>query len=73
MRKFLTCTRMRMKLAGMNFMDRLKEERGETNFVAIIVIIVIILFIAAIFKDKLQEVVEKVFSKLSDFIDTNTK
>jgi len=59
---------MRLKLAGMNFMERLKEERGETNFVAIIVIIVIILFIAAIFKDKLKEAVERVFTNLMEFI-----
>ncbi len=70
MRKFLTCTRMRMKLAGMNLMERLKEERGDTNFVSIILIIVIVIAIAAIFRDQLTALVEKVFSKLTNFIDT---
>jgi len=59
---------MRMKLAGRNFMDRLKEERGDTNFVAIIVIIVIIMAIAVIFKDQLQTAVQSVFTNLTDFI-----
>ncbi|MBP3476021.1 MAG: hypothetical protein J6K48_06850 [Lachnospiraceae bacterium] len=68
MRNFLTVTKMRMSLAMRNFVDSFKEERGDTNFVAIIVIIVIIMAIAVIFQDKLTEAVNRVFDNLMNFI-----
>lgn len=61
---------IRAKLWTADRMERfLKEERGDTNFVAIIVIIVIILAIAGIFRSKLQEAVEAVFEQLLAFVN----
>ena len=51
--------------------EELKEEKGASDIVAIIVIIAIILVIAVIFRDSLKKVVEAVFTNLSDFVDNN--
>lgn len=48
-----------------------KEENGDTNFVAIIVIIVILIAIAAVFHEQLQEAIEEVFKSLTGFIKAN--
>ena len=64
----LLCAMRRMKAyAG----SLVKDERGDTNFVAIIIIIVILLAIAAIFKDKLTAAVNAVFEKLTNFINSD--
>lgn len=69
MKKVLIGTMMRSKLWALDRMRSFKEsERGDTNFVAIIVIIVIILAIAVIFRDRLQQAVEAVFGQLDTFI-----
>ncbi|MBD5450237.1 MAG: hypothetical protein HDR28_08825 [Lachnospiraceae bacterium] len=77
MRKYLSEkmleAEVKMMLAGIRMKNRVKElvrdERGDTNFVAIIVIIVIILLIAGIFRDKLKDAVVKVMDNLNNFID----
>lgn len=62
----LLCAVRRMKAyAG----SLVKDERGDTNFVAIIIIIVILLAIAGIFHKQLKEAVEAVFSNLTSFIN----
>lgn len=45
----------------------LKEERGVSEIVAIVVVIVIILAIAVIFRETLVQVVTDVMNKLTDF------
>lgn len=45
----------------------LSEERGDTNFVSIMIIIVIVLAVAAIFRDQLISVVNNVMDQLIDF------
>lgn len=65
----LDCALIRAKFRAADRMEQfLKEERGDTNFVAIIVIIVIILAVAAIFRTQLIAAVNQVFSNLTDFI-----
>ena len=44
------------------------EEKGVSDMVAIILLIVIIIAVAAIFREKLEEAVNQVFSKLTEFI-----
>lgn len=62
----LLCAMRRMKAyAG----SLVKDERGDTNFVAIIIIIVILLAIAGIFHEQLSDAVKKVFENLTGFID----
>lgn len=46
----------------------MRDEEGDSNMVAVIVLIVIVLAVAAIFRTKLIEVVNSVFGKLTDFI-----
>lgn len=48
-----------------------KEENGDTNFVAIIVIIVILIAIAAVFHDELEKAIRDVFKNLTDFVGAN--
>lgn len=46
----------------------LKDEEGDSNMVAVIVLIVIILAVAAIFREQLLNAVNAVFGNLMDFI-----
>ncbi len=46
----------------------MRDEEGDSNMVAVIVLIVIVLAVAALFRTKLIEVVNSVFGKLTDFI-----
>lgn len=68
MMKLLITAKMRTLIAMRKFADDLLEERGDTNFVAIIVIIVIIVGIAGLFKTSLETAVGEVFDKLMGFI-----
>lgn len=49
----------------------LKSERGDSNFVSIIVIIVIILAVAVIFREGITNAVSSVMEKLTNFINQN--
>lgn len=70
MREFLDGKLIGLQLRARRFLAQFaKEERGDTNFVAIIVIIVILMAIAAIFKDQLEKMIDKVFLNLGNFID----
>lgn len=62
----LLCAMRRMKAYAGNLV---KDERGDTNFVAIIIIIVILLAIAGIFHDQLTKAVNAVFNNLTSFIN----
>lgn len=69
MRDFLDGKLIGMQLRARRFVSQLlEEERGDTNFVAII-IIVILIAIAGIFKDQLEKAIKKVFDSLTNFID----
>lgn len=46
-----------------------KEENGDTNFVAIIIIIVILIAIAGIFHQQLSDAIKAVFGNLTSFIN----
>lgn len=46
----------------------LKNEEGDSNMVAVIVLIVIILAVAAIFREQLLAAVNAVFGNLMEFI-----
>lgn len=53
-----------------NFTENfVKDEEGDTNMVSMIVLIVIVIAVAAVFKDKLKDVVETTFGKLTTFIN----
>ena len=70
MRDFLDGKLIGMQLRARRFVSQLlEEERGDTNFVAIIIIIVILIAIAGIFKDQLEKAIKKVFVSLTNFID----
>lgn len=67
-RGMLLVAKERMKEQALKLV---KEENGDTNFVAIIVIIVILIAIAAVFHKELQKVIELVFGSLESFINDN--
>lgn len=50
----------------------LTEERGDTNFVAMIVIIGIILVVAVVFRERLKEAVNAVFDNVDSWTGSNT-
>lgn len=56
----------------MKLMKKLNSKmrlRGETNFVAIIVLIVIIIALGVVFRTQIEAAVKAVFKNLTDFIN----
>lgn len=71
LKNFIEDKMIRGKIRLNNFVnDFLSEERGDTNFVSIIIVIVIILAVAAIFRNALIQAVTTVTDKLLDFINS---
>ncbi len=55
-----------------SFVNRLfHEEKGAADIVAILVIIVIVLAVAAIFREQLIGLVQKVFGKATTWVEQN--
>lgn len=70
MREFLDGKLIGLQLRARRFFSQLaEEERGDTNFVAIIIIIVILMAVAGLFKTELDGAIKKIFKSLTDFID----
>lgn len=68
MREFLDGKLIGLQLRAKRFFSRLaEEEKGDTNFVAIILIIVIIVGIAGIFRTQLTDAVNNAMRKLLEF------
>ena len=68
-KKALDGTLIRARFWAADRMERFwKEEKGDTNFVSIIVLIVIILAIAGVFRTQLTAAVNQVFEQLMEFI-----
>ncbi|MBP3719138.1 MAG: hypothetical protein J6I58_06415 [Eubacterium sp.] len=55
---------------GMDAMIKFKnEEAGASELVVVVILIVIVLAVAAVFKEKLMEVIEGVFGKVLSWIN----
>lgn len=46
----------------------IKDEEGDSNMVAVVVLIAIVIFVGYIFRDALERAVNSVFAQLSEFI-----
>lgn len=46
--------------------DFLKEERGETNIIAIILIIIVVIALVAVFRTQLMEIINGLFQQIKD-------
>lgn len=68
MRTFLEMKKMQAQRNLRGKMEELLSERGDTNFVSIILIMVIVIAIAGIFRTQLMSAVQAVFGQLTDFI-----
>lgn len=68
MKTFLQISKLRMKQILNEKLEELLSEKGDTNFVSIILIMVIVIAIAAIFSEQLTQAVELVFGQLFDAI-----
>lgn len=69
MRDYLDGKLIGLKLKVGRFLERMRdEERGDTNFVSIILIIVIVVGIATIFRKQLAIAVDQVMGQLTTFI-----
>jgi Flp pilus assembly pilin Flp len=51
-------------------MDFIKDEKGETNIVAIILIIVIVIGLVVIFKDRIGSLIDNLFDKIDSKTET---
>lgn len=55
------------------FVDRLvHEEKGAADIVAILVVIVILLGVATIFREQLKTLVESVFGKATEWVNSQS-
>lgn len=68
MRTFLEMKKLQAQRNLRGKMEELLSERGDTNFVSIILIMVIVIAIAGIFRTQLMSAVQAVFGQLTDFI-----
>lgn len=68
MRTFLEMKKLQAQRSLRGKMEELLSERGDTNFVSIILIMVIVIAIAGIFRTQLMSAVQAVFGQLTDFI-----
>lgn len=68
MRTFLEVKKLQAQQILREKMEEILSERGDTNFVSIILIMVIVIAIAGIFRTQLSAAVQSVFGKLTDFI-----
>lgn len=64
MDKLYVATRNRIK----SFFE---EEQGETNIIAIILLILVVVGLVVIFRDKITELINSLFGKVDDSIDSN--
>ncbi len=67
-RGMLLVAKERMKEQALKLV---KEENGDTNFVSIILIVVIIIALAVIFRDTLNDAMEAVMDKLTQFVSSD--
>lgn len=68
MRTFLEIKKLQMEQSLREKAEEFLNERGDTNFVSIILIMVIVIAIAGIFRTQLMAAVTSVFGKLTEFI-----
>ncbi len=53
-------------------LNALKNERGDTNIVAIIVILAIVIALAIIFKDSIKALFDSIWGSIEDDVDSAT-
>lgn len=68
MRAFLEIKKLQAEQSLREKVEELLSERGDTNFVSIILIMVIVIAIAGIFRTQLTAAVTSVFAKFTEFI-----
>ena len=68
MREFLDDQIIKCQNGMECLLDDMKDERGDTNFVAIMLIIVILVGVAAIFRTQLENIVKAAMAKVTEFI-----
>lgn len=75
MRDFLDEKLIDLKLRSRNLWQRLlRDEKGDTNFVAIIVLVVVIIAVAGVFKEQLTGAINDVFDKnLNTYLESGGK
>ncbi len=55
--------------AKRSFIKLMRNEKGDTNIIAIILILAIVIALAVIFKDKLTELFNKIWDNTFDNVD----
>lgn len=68
MKTFLQVKKLQAQQIGREKLAAFLDERGDTNFVSIILIMVIVIAIAGIFRTQLTAAVTNVLGKLTDFL-----
>ncbi|MDO5027099.1 MAG: Flp1 family type IVb pilin [Tissierellia bacterium] len=46
----------------------IKDQRGEINMIAIVLILIVVIMLAVIFKDSMEEILKTIFERIKDDI-----
>ena len=49
--------------------DLIEDERGETNIIAIVLIIIVVIAVAAIFREKIFDLIGRLFTKVDSGVE----
>ena len=64
MKKLMNKLAVKAMMAKENFKNMLNEERGDTNFIAIILILAIVVVLAVLFKDKIVSLFNSIWGDM---------
>ena len=49
--------------------DLIRDDRGETNIIAIVLIIIVVIAVAAIFREKIFDLIGRLFTKVDSGVE----
>ena len=71
MKKFMTKMYVKAMLASKDVKAFIKNEQGDTNIIAIILILAIVIALAIVFRSQLSALFNRIWSGLFDQVDSN--
>ncbi len=60
-------------IAKNSFIDSLKDEDGETNLVAIILILAVVIALVVIFRGEIEKILDKIWAAIGGDVDAALK
>ncbi|MBE6841919.1 MAG: hypothetical protein E7510_03695 [Ruminococcus sp.] len=60
---------MKMMAAKARVKEMLRDERGEVNLIAILLIIVVVVGLVIIFRDNIEDLIDSIFNNINEGIE----